>query len=251
MGERGGSSLHPGRCGHLAYDRSMVADRAYHGGVGETFAARADAAGLNSLHDRPAVLDLIGEVRGLRIADLGCGAGHYLSELAARGAHVTGVEGSAELVALARERVTPPAAVVEHNLEEPLHFLDADSQDGVLCALVIHHLSNRPAFLGEVHRILRPGGWLVISSTHPTADWGRFGGSYFDERWVTRPLGQHHTIEYQLLTMSTLVNECLETGFVLDRMVEPQPSPLLAEVDPDRYAELQAAPIFLALKFKA
>lgn len=229
----------------------MASDRAYHGGVGETFAARADAAGLNALHDRPAVLNLIGDVQGLTIADLGCGAGHYIVELVARGAHVMGVEGSAELVAQARSRVSPPTKVVHHNLEEPLDFLGESSQDGVLCALVVHHLSNRRRFLREMHRVLRPGGWLIVSTTHPTADWGRFGGSYFDERWVTRPLDDRHAIEYQLLTMSTLVNDCLDAGFVLERMVEPQPSPRLAELDPGRYAELQAAPIFLALRLRA
>lgn len=229
----------------------MAADRAYHGEAGATFAARADAPGLNALHDRPAVLELIGDVDGLTIADLGCGAGHYIVDLVSLGADVTGVEGSAELVANAKSRLGPEARVVQHNLEERLHFLADSSQDGVLCALVIHHLSDRPGFLREVHRVLRPGGWLVVSTTHPTADWGRFGGSYFDERWVTRPLDDRHAIEYKLMTLSTLVNECLDAGFILERMVEPQPSTRLAEVDPHRYDELCSAPVFLALRLRA
>lgn len=229
----------------------MGADRAYHGEAGETFAARASAPGLNSLHDRPAVLELIGEVQGLSIADLGCGAGHYLVELAHRGAYVTGVEGSAELVAHAELAAGGGGRVVRHNLEDPLSFLDDQSQDGVLCALVLHHLSDRPRFLQEVRRILRPGGWLVVSTTHPTADWGRFGGTYFEERWVSRPLDDKHSIEYALMPMSTLVNELIDAGFILDRMVEPQPSPQLRAVDPTHYEELRAAPIFLALRLHA
>ncbi|MGW8482005.1 class I SAM-dependent methyltransferase [Microbacterium sp. NPDC055903] len=74
------------------------------------------------------------------------------------------------------------------------------SQDGVVCALVIHHLTDRPRVLAEVRRILRPGGWFMLSSTHPTANWGYFGGSYFDERWVIRSFGEA-TMEYQLMTI--------------------------------------------------
>lgn len=124
----------------------------------------------------------------------------------------------------------------------------SNSHDGVLCALVLHHLTAPPRFLAEVHRILRPGGWFVVSSTHPTADWGRFGGSYFDQRWVTRPLDDQHSITYQLVPLSILVNELLDSGFVLDTMIEPQPLPELEQADPQRYEELRAAPIFLALR---
>ncbi|WP_268928580.1 methyltransferase domain-containing protein [Microbacterium sp. KUDC0406] len=125
-----------------------------------------------------------------------------------------------------------------------------DSQDGVVCALVIHHLSDRPRFLAEVRRILKPGGWLVLSSTHPMADWRYFGGSYFDERWVTRTFGEA-TMEYQLMTMSTLVNEVADAGFVLERLVEPQPVEALRAVDAESYERWTAAPIFVALRARA
>jgi SAM-dependent methyltransferase len=226
-------------------------DRSYHGATGEVFAARADGPGLNALHDRPAVLDLIGPVSGQRIVDLGCGAGHYAAALSSAGASVVGVEGSESLVAHARARLAGNAActVVRHNLEEPMHFLEDDSMDGALCALFLHHISRRGEVVAEVRRVLRPGGWLVVSTTHPTADWGRFGGSYFDERWIRRPIGaQGEAIEYQHLSLSTIVNELLGAGFTLDRMIEPTPSPALKDVDPKKYEELSAAPVFLGLR---
>jgi len=224
-------------------------NRAYHGQAGSIFAARADAPGLNSLHERPAVVALIGDAGGQDIADLGCGAGHLAAILSAAGAKVTGVEGSEVLVARARE-TAPAAAIVHHDLDVPLDFLADASQDGVVCALVIHHLSDRPRFLAEVRRILRPGGWLVLSSTHPTADWGYFGGSYFDKRWVTRSFGEA-TMEYQLMTMSTLLNEIADAGFVLERLVEPQPTEALRDVDAEQYEKWDSAPIFVALRAHA
>ncbi|NYD53576.1 ubiquinone/menaquinone biosynthesis C-methylase UbiE [Microbacterium pseudoresistens] len=150
------------------------------------------------------------------------------------------------LAGVARE-AAPMATIVHHDLDVPLGFLPDASQDGVVCALVIHHLSDRPRFLSEVRRILRPGGWFVLSSTHPTADWGYFGGSYFDERWVTRSFGEA-TMEYQLMTMSTLLNEVADAGFVLERLVEPQPVEALRMIDAEQFDKWSSAPIFVALR---
>lgn len=224
-------------------------NRAYHGLAGQIFAARADAPGLNSLHDRPAVLSLIGDVKGQDVADLGCGAGHLAAILGAAGASVTGVEGSEVLAELAG-KAAPSATIVHHDLDIPLGFFADASQDGVVCALVIHHLSDRPSFLSEIRRILRPGGWLVLSSTHPTADWSYFGGSYFDERWVTRSFGEA-TMEYRLMTMSTLLNEVTAAGFVLERLIEPQPDEALRAVDAERFVQWNSAPLFVALRARA
>ncbi|WP_256838936.1 class I SAM-dependent methyltransferase [Ornithinimicrobium faecis] len=224
-------------------------NRAYHGRAGLTFAAKADASGLNSLHERPAVLGLIGAVDGLDVVDMGCGGGHLAALLSAAGAHVTGVDGSEVLVSIAT-RAAPTATIVQHDLDRPMDFLADSSQDGVVCALVIHHLSDRQRFLGEVLRVLRPGGWMVLSTTHPTADWAYFGGSYFDERWVTRSLGDE-TIEYRHLTMSTLVNELVEAGFMLERMIEPQPDEAMRITEPERYEQLRTDPIFVGLRAHA
>lgn len=226
-------------------------DRSYHGLVGQTFAERAAAPGLNSLHERPAVLALIGDVAGKRITDLGCGAGHLALELTGRGAEVIGVEGSDSLVAHARELLGPSVKVFHHNLEKHLDFIPEGSQDGVVCSLVLHHLDDRLRFLQEVRRILRPGGWFVVSSTHPTADWGRFGGSYFDERWIQRPVAPEQLIEYRTMPMSVLVNELLDTGFTLARMVEPQPDPALRAVEPEKFDALSEAPVFIVLRLRA
>src|SRR5438477_13204952 len=52
----------------------------------------------------PLMLELLADVRGSSILDLGCGEGGYSRELARRGAKVVGVDGSSRLIARARER---------------------------------------------------------------------------------------------------------------------------------------------------
>ncbi|MEV4078552.1 class I SAM-dependent methyltransferase [Nonomuraea fuscirosea] len=56
------------------------------------------------------------------------------------------------------------------DLEEPLAFAADASFDGAVCALVFHHIRNREQLLSELRRVLRPGGWLLMSTSHPTAD---------------------------------------------------------------------------------
>ncbi|WP_216912428.1 hypothetical protein [Nocardia noduli] len=63
----------------------MRAETAYHGEMGKQFAALATDNAYNAHTDRPAMLRLAGDVRGLRVSDLGCGAGHYGAELLKRG----------------------------------------------------------------------------------------------------------------------------------------------------------------------
>ncbi len=67
-----------------------------------------------------------------------------------------------------------------HWLDDPFSWLGSGSVDVVLCALAYQCVTNRMGFLREVHRLLRREGVLVISTHHPTADWCRLGGSYFE-----------------------------------------------------------------------
>jgi len=227
----------------------MPAETAYHDELGDFFAKNADTSPYNAHTDRPAMLALAGDVAGLRILDVGCAAGHYAAELLSRGAEVVGIDGSATLLGHARERLAGRAELRLHDLERPLDFLDDASFDGSVCALTLHHVADRAQLLGELRRVLRPGGWLLVSTTHPTADWRRFGGSYYATDWVDFPVaGGTLAIRFQRLPLETFLGELLAAGFVLDRLVEPRPAPDLRKVDESAYDRLHQAPCFLAVR---
>ena len=82
------------------------------------------------------------------------------------------------MVELATARV-PDARFRTHDLNEPLDWIDDDAFDVALCALAIEYVDDRVGALRELHRVLVPGGALVLSRLHPTADWLRHGGDYF------------------------------------------------------------------------
>ncbi|MEU1588472.1 methyltransferase domain-containing protein [Micromonospora sp. NPDC005710] len=227
----------------------MPTGTGYHDELGDFFAQNATTSPYNAYTDRPAMLALAGDVAGTDILDVGCGAGHYAAELLARGARVTGIDVSATLLRHAHARAAR-AQLRLHDLEQPLHFAADASFDGVLCALVINHLTNRRQLLAEMRRVLRPAGWLVISTTHPTADWRHFGGSYYDESWVDLPHGPG-ALHFQRMTLETFLDELLDAGFTLEKLVEPRPGTELREVDEDAYGRLAERPSFLAARMRS
>ncbi|MGY1619610.1 class I SAM-dependent methyltransferase [Geodermatophilus sp. SYSU D00691] len=217
--------------------------------LADWFAAHATGSAFNAHYDRPAVLDLLGGVAGRRVLDAGCGAGHLTAELVARGADVVGVDGSARLLRHARARLGPGVPLVRHDLERPLGIADGSFDDAVL-ALVLHHVDDRAQLLRELARVVRPGGRLVVSTPHPTADWLHGGGSYFTTERTTVRFGGRWRVPAWRMPLQDLLAELTAPGFALDRLVEPRPQPAMADVDPETHRRLLTEPAFLALRLR-
>lgn len=121
---------------------------------------------LNGHYERPAMLELAGDVAGRRILDAGCGAGPLSAALQDRGALVSGFDLSAAMVRLARARLGEEADLLVHDLADPLPYADA-AFDDVVASLVLHYLRDWTGPLAELRRVLRPGGRLILSVNHP------------------------------------------------------------------------------------
>lgn len=218
----------------------------------DTFAAEyadhAATAPYNALYDRPATLDLIGAVAGKRVLDAGCGPGFYLSELARRGAEVLGCDASAQMIELARARMGGRAELRVHPLDDPFDWVADTSIDLAVCALVYHYVNHRVGFLSEMHRVLRPGGALVISTHHPTDDWTRLGGSYFAVEPVTETWSKGWEITAWRMPLTRLAAEFAEAGFLIERLVEPAPHPDMASSHPSTYSALSTRPGFILFR---
>ena len=203
----------------------------------------------NALYDRPAVLELLGNVAGQRVLDAGCGPGLYAEELIARGAEVVSFDSSPAMVRLARQRVPDQMEVRVHNMDSPLDWLEDESFDAALMALVIHHLDDRTAALRELWRVLRPGGPLVVSTHHPTSDWLRLGGSYFEKKRVDEDWHEGRwRVRYWRMPLQQLCAEFADSGFLIERLVEPLPQVEMATRFPDDYEKLMREPGFIAFR---
>ena len=201
----------------------------------------------NAFYDRPACLELLGEVNGARVLDVACGPGLYAEELVRRGATVVGFDQSPRMVELSRVRV-PSGEFRVSDLAEPLDWLDDESFDLVLFALAYEYVDDRVSALKECRRVLKPSGALVLSRQHPTADWLANGGSYFDTRVIEETWSKGWHLRYWLTSLESTCAEIHESGFVIERLVEPRPTNGAAEIDEGEYARLQTEPGFIAFK---
>jgi ubiquinone/menaquinone biosynthesis C-methylase UbiE len=117
--------------------------------------------------EEPVVWQAIGDPRGRRALDLGCGTGRHALWLAGRGAEVTAVDFSAGMLEeAARKPGAERVRFVQHDLHLPLPFEDGEF-DLVVSGLVLEHLRDLDPFFAEARRVLRPGGRAVVSAMHP------------------------------------------------------------------------------------
>ena len=140
--------------------------------------------------ERPAVRSLLPpDLRGLSILDAGCAGGSHASWMLERGAQVTGVDLSAEMVRAAMTRTGGRGRFVVADLAEPLP-LDDNHFDGIVCSLTLHYLRDLDVPLGSFASVLRPGGWLILSSDHPGGPWkgsprpDYFATELLTDRWT-------------------------------------------------------------------
>src|SRR3954463_13928590 len=124
---------------------------------------RADLFGAGSyLQVLPALLD-----DQWIVGDLGCGTGQVASALAPFVRRVIAVDRSGEMLQAARRRLRDlPTAEVRRGELEALPIADGEL-DAATLILVLHHLPDPGAALGEAYRVLKSGGRLVIADMLP------------------------------------------------------------------------------------
>lgn len=132
----------------------------------ENYARANETSVFNAYYERPAILELAGDVAGRTILDAGCAAGTLAAALRDRGAEITAFDASREMVALAQDKLGPDTKVVQADLAAPLPFGTGEFDD-VVVSLVLHYLEDWSGPLAELRRILKPGGRLLLSVNHP------------------------------------------------------------------------------------
>jgi ubiquinone/menaquinone biosynthesis C-methylase UbiE len=99
---------------------------------------------------------------------VGCGTGRHAVRLAARGARVVGIDFSAGMLARAQEKEgAAEIRWVVHDVTSPPLPLPSHAFDRVVCALVVDHVRDLPAFFAELGRLCRADGRIVVTVMHP------------------------------------------------------------------------------------
>jgi ubiquinone/menaquinone biosynthesis C-methylase UbiE len=120
------------------------------------------------------LLDLMGP-GDANVLDIGCGTGIFASQVLERlpGAHVWGLDLSDGMLAQAQARCRATAGRLHlvQGDSERLPFA-SDSFDVVTCSHSFHHYPRQERVLSEMHRVLRPGGRLLIVDGDRDRWWG-------------------------------------------------------------------------------
>lgn len=188
----------------------------------------------DELTDPPAValLELVGEVRGLTLLDLACGQGRVSRELARRGASVVAADISERLLEKARAIEERDALGIDYRLADAAapDAFEGEAYDGVACHFGLSDIDDLRAALATVARVLRPDAWFAFSIVHPCfPGWGPDApSSWPPERaydaegwWLADNPGFRGKVGANHRTLSTYVNELIANGLALERVAEP------------------------------
>ncbi|MCA3278448.1 MAG: bifunctional 2-polyprenyl-6-hydroxyphenol methylase/3-demethylubiquinol 3-O-methyltransferase UbiG [Roseomonas sp.] len=105
---------------------------------------------------------------GLRVLDVGCGAGLASEALARLGAEVTGMDAAPEALAVARAHAEAGGLAIDYRQGGPEDLADPSGYDAVISLEVIEHVAERAAFLAALARAVRPGGKVFLSTLNRT-----------------------------------------------------------------------------------
>ncbi len=232
-----------------------------HREVGEYWNGNADAwtrlarAGYDIYRDfvnTPAFFELLPDVAGRRVLDVGCGEGYNTRLLAERGARVVAIDIAERFIeyAIAEERRDPRG--IEYRIASAVELpFDDASFDGGTAFMSLMDIPELDRVMAESFRVIRPGGFFQFSITHPCFDtpfrrtvrdeygtkigvevgdyWGKVDGRI--EQWLfsSAPPEMKATLEPFKMprftrTLSGWLNLALDTGFTIERLCEPYAS---------------------------
>jgi len=173
-------------------------------------------------------LNLLGDLKGRDVLEIGCGGAQCSVAFALRGARVTALDLSAEQIKFAE------ALAAHHNVE--IEFVRHDmgdlepiasaSKDIVFSAFALQFVADRTKTFGEVRRVLRPGGVFVFSLDHPLfrkvdRDTLSLVESYNENGAVVDDRGKFGQVVIYRDNIAGLHQALVDAGLTVQRIIEP------------------------------
>jgi ubiquinone/menaquinone biosynthesis C-methylase UbiE len=255
-----------------------------HEEVGRFWNANADAwtklsrAGYDVYRDylnTPAFFDMLPDVDGLSGLDIGCGEGYNTRLLAQRRARVTAIDISEVFIAHAEQAEEQETLGIEYRVASAVELPFAGATfDFATAFMSLMDIPETDRALAEAHRVLKTGGFLQFSITHPCFDtphrrnlrdenrltYAIEVGDYFRNlegeitEWLfgaAPPEAKQGLPKFKIprftRTVSQWLNLLIETGFQLERIEEPRPSDETVRDCPDMQ-DAQVVAYFLHIR---
>ncbi|GGE78857.1 class I SAM-dependent DNA methyltransferase [Priestia taiwanensis] len=188
----------------------------------------------NACMEEPVFIELLGDITGKRIVDLGCGDAMFGKQLLADGCtSYVGVEGSHKMVEKACHVLQDYLGTVHLSSIEDYLF-PSESYDIVVSRMALHYIEDLRKVFEKIHHTLVDGGSFVFSVMHPIItssfksyeqsgrrqDWivdDYFWSGKRVEVWMEQEVVKYHR------TMENYFSLLQECGFTIEQLREPMP----------------------------
>ena len=218
----------------------------------------------NNIFEKPALFSLLPNLSGKRVLDLGCGFGEHCMYYIAQGADaVVGIDISEKMLQAAREENNHPNITYINMPMEDISQID-DKFDVAVSSLAFHYVEDFANVVKNIYEKLNDNGVLLFSQENPLctchssgdrwtrdengekkylnlADYGVEGER--ESVWFVDNVKKYHR------TFSTIINTLIDTGFVIEKMIEPLPTKEILRNMPE-FKDLYHKPDFLLVKVR-
>ncbi len=172
-------------------------------------------------------LKLLGNIKGKKILEIGCGGAQCGIAMAKQGAKVTGIDISKEQLKFAKklaEKNKVKINFIQRDIKT-LTPIKSSSQDIVFSAYALCYVDNLKKCFKEVYRVLKENGIFVFSLDHPffnriNAKTLKITRSYFDtSKWIEKDIKPNFVMFPR--TISEMFDYLIKAGFIVEKIVEP------------------------------
>jgi SAM-dependent methyltransferase len=207
----------------------------------------------NDYLEIPAVNDLLGDIRGKKVLDFGCGTGIYAKALVKKGAEVKGFDISEDMFSIARKE--NPSLDLRQGSGYKIPF--KEKFDIVLASLVVHYFDDWNKMFQEVARVLKKGGYFIFSTGNPVMESvkkEKQDVNYFHDKnicvsWKDNE-GKEMKMCYYHKTYEKIIRTIIENSFEITDYRDCFPIGKAKRIFPKEYEEFSKKPLFTAWKVK-
>lgn len=207
----------------------------------------------NAHFERPNTLELIGDVSGKKVLDLGCGSGLYAQILLARGASaVTCIDASQEMIEIVKGKLGETVSAYAQDLSKGLPEEEDAQYDVVICPLMIHYIQDLRPLFNDVKRVLKAGGEFVFSTHHRFADFEcSVSGNYYDKELVEdmwNTIGDPVPVAFYRRSLQDITDAITESRMAILALSEGKVNDKIREISEEHYQRLSTFPNFIFIK---
>lgn len=223
---------------------------------------RENQVNANNLFEIPALFSMMPNLKDKTILDLGCGFGEHCKGFVESGAKkVIGIDISEKMLEIAKQE-NADSKITYINMPMENIFELTEKFDIVISSLAFHYVEDFAGVVKNIYNLLNENGTFIFSQENPLCTCHSGGQRWTKDEngnklylnlsnygiegerestWFVDDVKKYHR------TFSSIINTLIETGFKIEKLIEPLPTEDLLKKYPD-YKDLFHKPDFLLVK---